>query len=112
MTDKIVVLSTCETAAEAKRIADVLVGDQLAACVNIVTGVESVYRWKGEVESAAEVMLIIKTSRELLPQIEATLARMHTYELPECIALTVVDGSERYLEWLTQGVKHSQPSPR
>ena len=112
MTDKIVVLSTCETEEEADRIARDLVEKKLAACVNVVGGVKSVYRWKGTVEAAAEVMLVIKTNRELLPEVRSSLDRIHSYELPECIALPVVDGSERYFGWLEQGLKQSEPGPR
>jgi periplasmic divalent cation tolerance protein len=104
MTDKIVVLSTCETPEEAVRIARALVEAKLAACVNIVRGVESVYRWKGGVESAAELMLVIKTRRDLFTQVRAMLDAAHSYELPECIALPVVDGSDRYLRWLDEGL--------
>lgn len=112
MTDKIVVLSTCETEEEADRIARDLVEKRLAACVNVTSGVKSVYRWKGAVEVAPELMLVIKTSRELLPEVRTALERMHSYELPECIALPVVDGSERYLDWMEQGLKQSEPGPR
>lgn len=112
MTDKIVVFTTCETAAEAEKIANSLVEQRLAACVNIVSGVRSVYRWADAVESASELLVVVKTRRDLLPGVRAEIDRIHSYELPECIALPVVDGSERYLEWLDQGLKQSDASPR
>jgi periplasmic divalent cation tolerance protein len=112
MTDKIVVLSTCETAEEAESVARLLVESRLAACVNIIGGVRSIYRWKDAVESATEFLLVIKTSRALLPDVQAAVDKVHSYELPECIALTVIDGSERYLEWLDHGLKQTEPGPR
>jgi periplasmic divalent cation tolerance protein len=112
MTDKIVVLTTCETEAEAQRIAEALVNERLAACVNIVAGVRSVYRWKGEVEKAGEVLLLVKTSRELFRQVQATIERTHSYELPELVAVPIVDGSARYLDWLAAGLKQDEQRPR
>jgi periplasmic divalent cation tolerance protein len=105
MTDKIVLVTACESAAEADKIASALVENRLAACVNILPGVSSVYRWKGTVERASEIILLIKTSRPLLAQVQAEIERLHSYELPEVIALQIVDGSERYLEWLDQGLR-------
>jgi periplasmic divalent cation tolerance protein len=96
---------SCESAAEADKIASALVEHRLAACVNILPGVSSVYRWKGSVERASEIILLIKTRRPLLAQVQAEIERLHSYELPELIALPIVDGSERYLEWLDQGLR-------
>jgi|SRR5580698_8649688 periplasmic divalent cation tolerance protein len=100
MTDKIVVLTTCESADEASQIARVLVEKKIAACVNIMPGVKSVYRWKEKIEEASEVLLIIKSRRDLFDAIRTEIAKIHTYELPELIALPIVDGSETYLAWL------------
>jgi periplasmic divalent cation tolerance protein len=100
MTDKIVVLSTCASPEEAERIARALVGARLAACVNIVPGVRSIYRWKGAVEDAGEWLLLIKTRRDLAGPLGAELARLHSYEVPECIALPVVAGLDAYLGWI------------
>jgi periplasmic divalent cation tolerance protein len=100
VTDKIVVLSTCESEEQASSIARHLVEKRLAACVNIVPGARSIYRWKGAVEEASEWVLLIKSRRELFPQLRAELEKMHSYEVPEAIALPIVDGSEAYLEWL------------
>ena len=104
MTDKIVVMTTCEAADDADRIAASLVEKGLAACVNILPGVTSVYRWKGDVERAAEIVLLIKTSRALLERVQAEVERLHPYELPEVVALAIAGGSERYLAWLDQGL--------
>jgi periplasmic divalent cation tolerance protein len=100
MTDKIVVLSACASAEEAQRIARGLVEKRLAACVNVIAGVQSIYRWKGAVEEEAEVLLAIKSSRGLFNQLRIELERMHSYEVPEVIAIPVVEGSERYLGWM------------
>ena len=100
MTDKIVVLNTCATREEAERIARRLVELRLAACVNLIGGVRSVYHWQGKVDESEEVLLVIKSNRGLFPQLREALAREHSYEVPEVVALPVVDGSEAYLAWL------------
>ena len=109
MTDKIVVLSTCETEEEAVRVARHLVEKKLAACVNILPQARSVYRWaeksgpdkgKTKIEDTAEFVLIIKSRRDLFAALRAEIQKLHTYEVPEAIALHVVDGSEAYLAWL------------
>ncbi len=102
MTDKIVVLSTCSSAEEASKIADVLVGERLAACVSILPRIVSVYRWQGAVEKAEEWLLVIKSRRPLFEQLRTVLAAHHSYEVPEILALPVVDGAESYLNWLSQ----------
>ncbi len=99
-TDKLVVLSTCSSEEEARRIARHLVEARLAACVNIVAGALSVYRWQGAIEEAPEWMLIIKTSAALFERLRAEIQKVHSYQVPEVIALAVVAGSESYLEWL------------
>ncbi len=100
MTDKIVVLSTCSSEDEARRIAAELVEKQLAACVNLVPQIRSIYRWKGAVEDSAEVLMVIKSNRKLFEKIREEIARQHSYEVPEVIALPVVDGAASYLEWM------------
>jgi periplasmic divalent cation tolerance protein len=100
MTNKIVVLSTCGSPEEAEKIARELVSQRLAACVSIVPGVRSLYQWKGAVEDSQETLLLIKSTRELFPRLQSELARLHSYEVPEIVALPVVDGSERYLAWI------------
>ena len=103
MTDKCLVLVTCASAAEAKRIARAVVEERLAACVNIFPGaVASIYRWKGKVESAQERLLLIKTSRKCLAKLQATVERLHSYDVPEFIALPIAAGSRAYLAWLEE----------
>jgi periplasmic divalent cation tolerance protein len=100
MTDKIVVLSTCDSEEQAERVARALVEQRLAACVNILPGVRSIYRWKGQVEDASEWLLVIKSRRGLMDQLRAAISKIHTYEIPELLALPVVEGAENYLAWL------------
>ena len=100
MTDKIVIFSTCRTEGDARRIATHLVDQRLAACVNILHGATSVYRWKGAVRFGVECLLIIKSRRDLLGKIEHEFASIHPYEVPELIAIPIVDGSRAYLDWL------------
>ena len=83
-----------------------LVEKRLAACVNVIPGVRSVYRWKDAIEDEEEVLLLIKTSRALLEELRGEIERLHSYEVPEVIALPIVDGSERYLSWITQELAH------
>lgn len=106
MTDKIVVFSACASNEEAQQLARALVEKRLAACVNMIPGARSVYRWKDAIEEEEETMLVIKTSRPLLEELRAEIERLHSYEVPEVIALQVVDGSERYLAWMTRELAH------
>ena len=102
MTQKqpIVVLVTAGSADDAGRIARALVEERLAACANIVSGVRSIYRWEGRLVDDAEWLLFIKTERARFAALEARVRALHTYTVPEVIALEVVEGSEPYLEWL------------
>jgi periplasmic divalent cation tolerance protein len=100
MTDKIVVLTTCDSEDEAERIARVLVEKRVAACVNILPNARSIYRWKGAIERAQEFVMLIKTRRDAFESLRAELSKIHSYEIPEIIALPVVDGSEAYLGWI------------
>jgi periplasmic divalent cation tolerance protein len=104
MTDKIVVLCTCESSDEAALVARGLVEKRLAACVNIVGGARSIYRWKDAIEDSAEWLLVIKTRRELFLSVREEIQRLHSYEVPEVIALPVVDGSESYLAWIDKSL--------
>jgi periplasmic divalent cation tolerance protein len=105
MTDKIVVLCACGSPEEAVRIARALVEARLAACVNRVPGAKSVYRWNGQVEEAEETLLLIKSSRNLFAALCGELSRLHSYDVPEIVALPVVHGSEGYLGWLSASLK-------
>jgi periplasmic divalent cation tolerance protein len=100
MTDKIVVFTTCGSEEEARRLASVLIEKHLAACVNITAPVTSVYRWKGVVEDAKEWLLIIKSRRERFEDLRVVLEAAHSYELPEVLAVPVVEGSPNYLAWV------------
>lgn len=100
MTDKIVIFSSCDSEEEAVKIARGLLEKRLAACVNILPGARSLYHWKGEIEDAREWILMIKSRRDLFEGLRAELQRLHSYEIAECLALPIVDGSESYLAWL------------
>ncbi len=105
VTDKIVVLVTCGSAREARSIARALVERKLAACVNLLPApVESVYRWKGKIESAKEFLLIVKTTRKRFAAVQAEIRRLHSYEVPEIIALPIAMGSRDYLTWIAESV--------
>lgn len=109
MTNKIVVMSTCGSADEARRLARELVSKRAAACVNIVAPVESVYRWKGEIEEALEWLLVVKTDRDSFDRLRSVLETAHSYELPEVIALPVIAGSPTYLAWIEGEVGAGHP---
>lgn len=105
-TGKFRILSTaCSDQQEADRIARALVESELAACVNIIPGARSIYRWKGKVEATDEVLLLIKTEERLAGEVEKTITALHSYELPEILALKVTGGSERYLDWLQTSLR-------
>ncbi len=99
-----IILSTAGSQQEARQIAQALVERRLAACVNLVGPVESVYRWKGAVESAAEFLLVIKTTAEAFERVRDTIRELHSYELPECVLLAVDGGSSEYLNWISDNV--------
>jgi len=98
--DRIIVLITAGSEDEARKIARLLVKEKKAACVNIVPGVDSLFRWKGKINSARETLLLVKTRASLLPEIISLVQKTHSYEVPEIIALPITDGSEDYLKWL------------
>jgi len=107
MTDKRIVLSTASSHEEARKIAGYLVEQQLAACVNIVPGIESIYRWQGKVESNREWLLLIKTTADRFASVRSAISELHSYDLPECIALSIEEGSTEYLEWLADSLGES-----
>ena len=104
MTDKRLVLTTVSSLEEGKKIARELVERRLAACVNIVPKIESVYRWQGAVEEAQECLLLIKTTKVAYERLRDTLQQLHSYEVPECIAFEVEAGSAGYLNWIHDSV--------
>jgi periplasmic divalent cation tolerance protein len=104
MTDKVLVFTTAGSDAEARNIANELVERRLAACVNIVPRIQSVYRWEGKVESAEEFLLMIKTTDARSADIKAALRELHSYDLPECVVISMQDGSAEYLRWIEESV--------
>jgi periplasmic divalent cation tolerance protein len=98
--DAIVILVTAGNEAEAERIARALVDERLVACVNVLPAVRSFYRWEGRVADDAELLLVIKTRRERFEAVAARVREIHSYDVPEVIALPVLAGSETYLAWL------------
>jgi len=106
MTDKIIVLVTCGSRKEARKIARALVERRLAACVSAIgVPVASTYRWKGKVETAKEFLLLIKTSKKRLAAVRDAVRELHSYEVPEIIALPIAAGSRDYLDWIAASVK-------
>jgi periplasmic divalent cation tolerance protein len=99
-----IVLTTAGSQEEARKIAHALVERKLAACVNVVPQIESVYRWQGKVESATEWLLIIKTQAEAFERVRDAIQELHSYDLPECLMLDVSDGSPAYLNWIGENV--------
>jgi periplasmic divalent cation tolerance protein len=102
VTDRLVVLSTVATAEDAERLARALVERRLAACVNVVPGVVSFYRWKGDVHADDERLLVMKTRADRFPALREALVAMHPYEVPEVLAFRVADGAPAYLRWLDE----------
>jgi periplasmic divalent cation tolerance protein len=108
MTDNRIVLTTAGSQEEAAKIARHLVERRVAACVNILPNVTSVYRWKDKVEEGREWLLVIKTTVGAFGQVRQAIADLHSYELPECICLTIEDGSPNYLQWIADSVSTSE----
>jgi periplasmic divalent cation tolerance protein len=105
MTDARIVLTTSGNKEEAKKIAHSLVERRLAACVNIVGPIMSVYRWKDGIESSQEFLLLIKTTREAFTQIQEAIQELHSYELPEFVELEISRGEGKYLNWIEKSVR-------
>lgn len=104
MSERVVALSTLGSAADAERVGRALVERRLAACVNVVPGVVSFYRWKGELQRDQEWLLLIKTSAEALEPLRDALLSLHPYQLPELIAWPIATGHEPYLRWIDESV--------
>src|SRR5882672_1823164 len=105
VTGPVVVLSAVGAPPDAQRIARALVEERLAACVNVVPGVVSVYRWKGAVEQEGELILVIKTMAQQVDALKARLLELHPYELPEVVVIPIGGGHQAYLEWIAQQVR-------
>ena len=101
----LVVLTTLEKYEDGERLARLLIERELAACVQILPPMVSIYRWKGNIEQASEVLLLIKTTRDVYPQLEAVIKDHHSYQTPEIIALPIEAGVSEYLSWLAASVK-------
>jgi periplasmic divalent cation tolerance protein len=105
MTDKIVVLVTVGNSQEAVLLAKSLVEKRLAACVNLVPGVSSWYWWEGQVTEDQELLLIMKSSRDKFAELEKEVIRLHSYAVPEVVALQIVEGSQNYMNWIEVSMK-------
>ena len=105
MTGAVLVLSAVGTREEAERIAQALVTERLAACVNVVPGVASIYRWKGAVQKEDELLLVIKTRAEAVEALRARLVALHSYDLPEVVVIAIAGGHPPYLDWIAEGVR-------
>jgi periplasmic divalent cation tolerance protein len=102
MTEARIVLTTAGSAEEATKISRAIVERRLAACVNIIPQLTSVYRWQGKVEQASECLLIIKTQAAVFERLRNAIKELHSYEVPECIMLEIAQGSEPYLTWIRE----------
>ena len=104
MTDKFIVFVTCESSEQGEKIAEVIVREKLAACVNVVGGVRSCYVWEGKLTWSDEAMLVIKTTQGRFGQLRDLVKREHSYELPEIVALPIEDGDQQYLDWIDERI--------
>jgi periplasmic divalent cation tolerance protein len=110
MTDKVVIMVTAASKRECRKIARHLVEAKLAACVNITQPMESIYRWQGKIADEREYQLLIKSNREMFPEIKAAISKVHSYHTPEIICLPIIDGSRNYLQWVSDSVKAASPA--
>jgi len=104
MTNKRLVLTTASSKEEARRLAKMLVERRLAACVNIVPNINSIYRWKEKVEESQEFLLLMKTTESAIPKLRDAIQELHSYEIPECIVLLIEEVSAAYLDWIDESV--------
>ena len=109
MTDKIVVLVTGKNVRECKRLARHLLEKKLIACANLLPPVRSLYHWKGKIADEKECLMILKSSREHFPALQTEVEQLHSYHVPEVIALPIIDGSANYLNWLAESVGAAKP---
>ena len=105
MSDPIVVLVTCGSEDEAIKIANALVEEHLAACVNLIAPIRSIYRWEGKIWDEKEWLLIIKTQKDRFEELEKKVKSLHSYSVPEIISLPVTEGSSAYLNWIRENTK-------
>lgn len=103
--DEVVVLITAPSEDEAARIARTLVETKLAACINIVKNIRSIYTWQGKIEDDSEALMVVKTKKRLFESLSKKVKELHSYTVPEIIALPIVDGSEDYLKWLRESTE-------
>ncbi|MFZ2196285.1 MAG: divalent-cation tolerance protein CutA [Thermodesulfovibrionales bacterium] len=101
-TEYITVFITAPTEEEASKISRTIVEERLAACVNIIRSVRSIYRWQGRIEDESEVLMIVKTKRTLFDRLQGRVKELHSYTVPEIIGLSVIEGGKEYLDWLGQ----------
>jgi periplasmic divalent cation tolerance protein len=106
--DAVVVYITASNEDEAAKIAKALLEERLAGCVNIIKDIRSIYSWQGKIEDEKEVLMIVKTRIKLFASLDARVKELHSYAVPEIIALPMVDGSEDYLEWLQEATRQQQ----
>ena len=112
MTDKRIVITTAGSQDEARKIAEALVTRRLAACVNIIPRIQSIYWWQGKVGESREWLLVIKTTAAAFNRVASAIKEMHSYELPECVCLTIEGGSQEYLNWIGESVEKQQKGKR
>ena len=111
MTDKVIVFVTCESKEQAETIAESVVANKLAACVNVVAGIRSCYVWEKKLTWSDEVLLLIKTTRGRFDQLQDRIKELHSYEVPEIVSVTIEDGSEKYMDWIDSSVGGRKASP-
>lgn len=105
--DFIIVMVTCNSIVEARKIADSLLSKRLVACANIVSDIESKFWWKGKIDSAREVLIMMKTKKENFKRLENEIKKLHSYEVPEIIAVPIISGSKEYLNWIKGVVRNA-----
>lgn len=103
----IIIFVTAASKKEAKQIISALIKKRLVACGNILDGVDSTFIWRGKVDSAKEVLIILKTKKNLFKKVASEIKRLHSYEVPEIIAMPIVEGGKKYLEWINENVQIS-----
>lgn len=108
MTEVLVVFCTFPDEVKARQIGALLVEKQVAACVNVISGMRSIYRWEGKVHDDSEVLAVIKTTRKCYPGLEAALLEAHPYDTPEVLAIPIAEGATRYLNWVEENVRISR----